>query len=179
VIIRAQQADDTAAVRHLITTAFADDGHVAELSEALRARPDRGAALIAEDDGRLVGHVQLSTSWVDAPRQLVEVLVLSPLSVHPDRQRRGIGRALSDAALQAAADLGAPLVFLEGDPAYYVRLGWERAAAQGFTAPSIRIPDPAFQVVRLSGHQPWMTGALVYNDTFWSLDCVGLRPSGG
>ena len=41
--------------------------------------------------------------------------------------------------------------------------------------PSNRIPDAAFQVVVLPGHEPWMTGALVYCDPFWALDCVGLR----
>jgi hypothetical protein len=38
-----------------------------------------------------------------------------------------------------------------------------------------RSADPAFQVVVLPSWQLWMTGAVVYNDTFWALDCVGLR----
>ena len=66
-------------------------------------------------------------------------------------------------------------MFLEGDPGYYSRLGWQPASGHGFTAPSVRIPDVAFQVRLLPGHESWMTGALVYNDTFWQFDCVGLR----
>jgi putative acetyltransferase len=175
VIIRDQQHDEDAAVGRLLTAAFGDDGRVARLSAALRSRPDYGAALVAEHEGELVGCVQLSTSWVDAERELVEVCVLSPLGVLPGHQRRGIGGALVKAAIDAAERRGVPLVFLEGDPRYYARLGWERASGYGFTPPSTRIPDLGFQVVRLSGWQPWMTGALVYNDTFWSHDCVGLR----
>jgi putative acetyltransferase len=29
--------------------------------------------------------------------------------------------------------------------------------------------------VRLSAYDPSITGALVYADTFWAFDCVGLR----
>ena len=177
--IRDQLPEDAPAVRRALTDAFADDGTVADLAEALLARPDRpGPALVAEIDGAITGHVQLSRSWVDAAPALVEVLVLSPLGVTPAQQHRGLGRALCAAAVEQARALGAPAVFLEGDPAYYSRLGWQRASAHGFTAPSVRIPDVAFQVTLLSGHEPWMTGALVYNDTFWRFDCVGLRSAG-
>ena len=58
---------------------------------------------------------------------------------------------------------------------YYARLGWHRASDRGFTAPSARIPNAAFHVIVLPYWQPWMIGAVVYNDTFWTLDCVGLR----
>ena len=76
----------------------------------------------------------------------------------------------------AAADAGGfPVVFLEGDPGFYGRLGWQRASEHGFAPPSTRIPDAGFQVTVLAAWQPWMTGALVYNDTFWTHDSVGLR----
>jgi hypothetical protein len=45
-------------------------------------------------------------------------------------------------------------------------------------SPSLRIPDAAFQVARLSAYEPWMTGTFVYSETFWDLDCVGLREPG-
>lgn len=175
-IIRAQRPQDAPAVREVLTAAFGDDGTVAELAAALDARPDRPAVtLVAEADGVVVGHVQLSRGWIDADRQLVGVLVLSPLGVAPEHHRRGIGRALCNAAVAQAEEFGAPAVLLEGDPAYYSRLGWERASAHGITRPSARIPDAAFQTRLLPSWQPWMSGALVYNDTFWSFDCVGLR----
>lgn len=174
--IRAQRAEDAAAVRHVLTAAFADDGTVADLAEALLARADRPVpALVAEVDGAVAGHVQLSRSWVDAEPALVEVLVLSPLGVAPAHQNHGVGRALCAASVEQARELGVPAVFLEGDPRYYSRLGWEPAGAHGFTPPSVRIPDAAFQVTLLPGHEPWMTGPLVYNDTFWQFDRVGLR----
>jgi putative acetyltransferase len=42
----------------------------------------------------------------------------------------------------------------------------------------VRIPDAAFQVAVLPTHEVWMTGALVYCDPFWTMDCVGLRDHG-
>jgi putative acetyltransferase len=177
--IRIQRHGERATVRDVITGAFRR-AVVADLAEALQDAPAgaHGLSFVAELDGLLVGHVQLSRSWLDAPTRLVEVLVLSPLSVIPEFQRRGIGGCLVNHALCEAARRGAPMVFLEGSPHYYRRFGFQSASRLGFTAPSVRIPDAAFQVVTLPSYQPWMTGALVYAEQFWALDCVGLRNPG-
>ncbi len=177
---RRSRKAEAAAVRDVITRAFGT-AVVADLAEALRdgrAGAD-GLSYVAERDGRLVGHVQLSWCWLDAPPRLVDVLVLGPLSVVPGYQRRGIGGQLVRHALAEAARAGAPMVFLEGSPAYYPRFGFEAAGRRGFTAPSVRIPDAAFQVVTLAPYEPWMTGALVYAEQFWAYDCVGLRDNQG
>lgn len=180
VTIRTQRPDspaDRSAVRDLTALAFGDEGpKVAHLAEQLQASDAYGGlSFIAESERRVVGHTMLTRSWVDAPKALVNVLVLSPLSVHPDHQGQGIGATLVRHALEAAEEAEVPAVFLEGDPEYYGPLGFERASGRGFTAPSVRIPDAAFQVVTLPTHEDWMTGAVVYCDRFWALDCVGLR----
>jgi putative acetyltransferase len=177
-MIRAYLPGDMAAVRQVVTEAFGDEGEtVAALTDDLRVGHAR-AELVAELDGAVVGHVLLSRSWVDARKALVEVLVLSPLSVAPSHQRRGVGTALLEAAVARARELGAPAVFLEGSPAYYSGRGFEPATPRGFTRPSTRIPEPAFQVVVLDSHEDWMSGALVYCEPFWTHDCVGLRDPG-
>ena len=173
--IRRQVARDAAAVRDVISRAFeAEPEEVVALEEALAQRSD-STGYVALVGDLLVGHVRLTRGWIDAEARLVEVLVLSPLSVAPEWQRRGIGRSLVAHAVAEAERSGVPAVFLEGDPAYYRRLGWVPAAELGVTSPSARIPAPACQAVALSGWEPWMRGALVYADTFWALDCVGLR----
>jgi predicted enzyme related to lactoylglutathione lyase len=78
-------------------------------------------------------------------------------------------------AVAEAERSGAIGVVLEGDPAYYSRLGFEPAEPWGLLRPSPRIPRPAFQWVRLSAHEPWMRGRVVYPDVFWRHDAVGLR----
>jgi putative acetyltransferase len=143
--------------------------------DALEAAGHVRASIVAEVDGRVVGHVMLSHSWLDSRPRLVDVLVLSPLSVTPTAQGRGLGTALLSAAVAEAGRLGAPAVFLEGSPGFYSKRGWVAGAERGFTAPSARIPGPAFQVQVLDGWQSWMTGGLVYVEAFWTQDCVGLR----
>jgi len=173
--LRPYRPEDADAVRAVVTAAFGDRGAaVALLAEELR-RTHARAEIVAEVDGEVVGHVLLSRSWVDARPALVEVLVLSPLSVEPENQGGGIGTALVRGAVEEAARLRAPAVFLEGSPTYYGQRGFEPAAARGFTRPSVRIPAPAFQVVVLDAHEDWMTGALVYCEPFWTHDCAGLR----
>lgn len=179
--IRPATDADGPAVQRIVEAAFGpDEGPtVARLVTALDESGSTRASLVAEvdtgDGQSVVGHVQLNRSWVDARRALVDVLVLSPLSVAPDHHGQGIGGELLAAAVVEAERLGAPAVFLEGDPGFYSTRGWSPAGPLGFTAPSARIPGPAFQVITLAGHEDWMVGALVYCEPFWSLDCVGLR----
>jgi putative acetyltransferase len=175
--IRPAVESDRSATRNVVAAAFgAEHGPaVVRLLDALDRAGHTRADLVADRDGEVVGHVRLSRSWVDARRALVEVLVLSPLSVAPHQQRGGVGTALVAAALQQAELLGPPAVFLEGSPSYYGPRGFRRASRVGFGRPSARVPDPAFQVALLPGHEEWMTGALVYCDAFWTEDCVGLR----
>jgi putative acetyltransferase len=176
-LLRAEQPRDRDAIRRVHQEAFGDGGTVAALADALRAAPAPLAPLsfVAAVGGEVAGNVMLTASRLDALARLVDVYVLSPLSVLPGFQRQGIGAALIKTALRAAEERRVPLVFLEGDPAYYGKRGFERADAHGFRAPSLRIPPPGFQVARLPGHEPWMTGTLVYSDIFWAHDCVGLR----
>jgi Predicted acetyltransferase len=175
--IRPERPDDRQHIREIHALAFGPGEPVPDLVDALRSAPAPLAArsFVATDGDRILGHVMLSASRLDAPRRIVDVWVLSPLGVRPEAQRRGIGTRLVAYAIEAAAGTDVPLVFLEGSPDYYGSRGFERASALGFRSPSLRIPDPAFQVVRLPAYEPWMTGTLVYSDTFWALDCVGLR----
>ena len=178
--IRPAQATDRDAVRRVVGAAFgaqdpAEGAKVVELVDLLESSGKVQLSLVAEVGGAVVGHVQLNHSWVDARRALVDVLVLSPLSVDPLHQGDGVGTALVAAAVDAARRAGTPAVFLEGSPAYYGARGFEPGRDRGFDRPSVRIPWPAFQVAVLDGHEDWMTGQLVYCEAFWATDTAGLR----
>jgi putative acetyltransferase len=176
--LREELPDDKEPVREIHLRAFGDHGLVvADLVDTLRETitPKDGLSLVAGHDGQIVGHVMFTRSLLDAPRRLVEVHVLSPLAVMPGYQKRGIGSALVRKGLKALARRAVPLVFLEGDLGYYSRFGFAPGGDLGFRKPSLRIPDGAFQAIRLPEYEPWMTGTLVYAEPFWRHDSVGLR----
>lgn len=173
--IREERPQDLDSVADVHREAFGDHGEViVALTRDLRRR---GAvlSLVADHGGRVVGHVLFSPGLLDAPDRLVAVQILSPVGVRPDTQRAGIGAALIRRGVAMLRARGVPAVFVEGDPGYYRRLGFVAAKPLGFRKPSLRIPDAAFQVFLLPGHEPWMTGTLVYPDVFWRHDAVGLR----
>lgn len=174
--IRKETAQDIAEISAVVGAAFGRPGVPVLLDALRRSTAWRDLSFVAVEDERIVGHVAYTRGWVDAAERLLEVLVLSPMSVHPDFQRRGIGSQLIRESLKAVA---APLVFLEGDPAYYSRLGFVAGGPLGFTAPSPRIPWPGFQVMLGEGYELWMKGPLVYPDPFWEHDSVGLRAPRG
>jgi len=177
VVVRQERADDYQAVRDVHARAFGDGERVPTLVDALRSAPTSHAplSLVATAGERVVGHVMLSACRLDALPRLVDVLSLSPLGVLPEFQRRGIGTRLVADALTGAESRGIPLVFLEGSPHYYGKRGFADATKLGFRPPTLRYPPGTFQVAKLSSYEEWMTGTFVYSDTFWALDCVGLR----
>src|SRR4051794_40913437 len=176
--VRSELPHEGEAVRAVHLAAFGDHGGVvADLVDDLRAAVTggEGLSLVACDGDEVVGHAMFTQSLLDAPARLVPVQVLSPVGVLPAHQRRGAGSALVREGLRLLDERAVPLVLLEGSPLYYSRFGFAAGAQQGFRKPSLRIPDAAFQAVRLRAYEPWMTGTLVYSEPFWRHDCVGLR----
>jgi putative acetyltransferase len=177
--VRSERAADSESVRRVLTAAFGEDDpargdEVAHLWETLGHH--RRVGLVAEENGAVVGHVGLSRAWVDARRRLVEVWVLSPLGVLPERQRAGLGTALVAAAVETARRSGVPALFLEGSPLFYGVRGFERADRHGFLPAALeRTPRPGFQIAVFDTHEPWMTGQLIYPDVWWEHDSAGLR----
>ena len=158
----------------VIDAAF-NQAKVGKFAEAIRAsdRWIEQLSLVAEHDGRIVGHVCFSRGTLQTASSSVDVLQLAPLAVHPAMQRQGIGRALVADALHRAAERTEPFVILEGDPAIYRRLGFYRAADYGIERPSALIPEPAFQLAPLPHYRPDLRGRIVYPQFFYELEWVG------
>ena len=178
--IRAEAHDDRTDVAAVIGAAFGADspGHGDQVASLWNAVVDSGLArhsLVALEGSEVIGHVGVSHAWLDARPSLLDVLLLSPLSVAPAAQGRGVGSALLRAILQVTSVAGAPMLVLEGSPIYYGARGFERASRHGILAPSARTPEPAFQVALFDVWEPWMTGRVVYRDVWWSHDAAGLR----
>lgn len=181
VLIREEQPRDHNQVCKVHMAAFGDHGRVVvPLVDDLRKSltTEQGLSLVALDDDVVVGHVMFTRNLLDAPERLVDVQVLSPIGVLPQRQRQGVGTSLIKHAIAMLVDLDVPAIFLEGPPDYYQQFGFQPGGDHGFGKPSLRIPDPAFQVRLLPTHKQWMTGTLIYRQAFWDHDAVGLRDAG-
>jgi putative acetyltransferase len=78
------------------------EGRVGGLVDALRERLSRsdGLSLVATDKDIVVGHAMFTHCILDAPQRLVDVQVLSPVGVLPERQRQGIGSMLITTGLE-------------------------------------------------------------------------------
>jgi len=99
---------------------------VDDLRDGGRAR----LSLVAEEEGRLVGHVMFSEGVIRTGGGEVGALALGPVCVVPDRQGRGIGSALIREGLDRCARAGHRIVVLLGHPGYYPRFGFSSERAE-------------------------------------------------
>ncbi len=90
------------------------------------ARPAPGLSFLAHDKtgGRLAGLVSFWPLRITGDGR--PALLLGPLAVHPDFQRKGLGGKLMDHGLKAARDNGHELVILVGDEPYYASHGFHK-----------------------------------------------------
>jgi putative acetyltransferase len=166
--IRVESASDEAGIAEVVLQAFGRES-VPELVELIRSSPNYvpDLALVATRGERLVGHTMLSyVDLVDGDARH-RVLTLSPLSVVPGSQRRGIGSALVTAAIEKADERREPLIMLEGHPDYYTRFGFRPSRQLGITVPLPDwAPDEAGMVRPLSAYDPSIRGKIVYPPAF-------------
>jgi putative acetyltransferase len=168
VIVRPERAADFDAIRTVVAAAFGSDVE-AKLVDDIRAdacyRP--GLALVAEDDGAIVGHVMVNHCELRDGDVVHRIGMLSPLAVRPDRQKDGIGSALVRQVCALADEAGDPVVILEGSPRYYPRFGFVDARTLGIT---IHLPDwappEAGQALALVAYDSSLRGTVVYPPPF-------------
>jgi putative acetyltransferase len=164
-MIRCERPEDEAEISAVVDAAFGDRD-TALFAEQIRVSPGfvPELAFVVEEASEIVAHTMLSRVWLEGPD--VAVLILTPMSVRPDRQRQGVGSALVEAALAAADERGEPLVLVEGMPSYYPRFGFVPAAELGLERPDPRIPEAAWMVRPLGAYDPTLTGRVVYPSFF-------------
>jgi putative acetyltransferase len=127
-IIREERPGEEAAIRALVAAAFTDhphsEGTEPDIVDRLRADGDLSLSLVAEEDGKIVGHAAYSPAILSTGEEGWQAL--GPIGVLPGRQGQGIGRALLEAGTAALREQGAKGVVLLGDPALYGRFGFVR-----------------------------------------------------
>lgn len=130
ILIRTERVSDYAEIASVTVRAFAPHIEVPLIVALQRQRRefDPELSLVAEKDGRIVGHVLFSPYQMRLLEQTVPSVNLSPISVDPGCQRQGIGSQLIAEGHARAAAKGYTISTLLGHPTYYPRFGYHTFA---------------------------------------------------
>lgn len=162
IIIRNETHADVSAITEVTVAAFKalEISHHTEqfIVEALRAARALTVSLVAEIDGRVIGHIAFSPVTIsDGTRGWYG---LGPVSVLPTHQRQGIGQALIREGLSRLKDLSAKGCCLVGHPQYYRKFGFENVAGLVLE----RVPPEVFFALSFDGRFP--QGAVTFHEGF-------------
>jgi len=126
VAIRPEREGDGEGITRVTVAAFRTleiSNHTEQfVIEHLRAAGTLMVSLVAEEAHEIVGHIAFSPVRISDGSS--DWYGLGPLSVRPDRQRKGIGSALVEAGLDRLRSLNAKGCCLVGHPEYYRRFGF-------------------------------------------------------
>jgi len=127
VIVRKETQSDVGAITYITKAAFKNHPYSNNTEQfiinALRAANALTVSLVAELEGKLVGHIACSpVTFSDGNENWYG---LGPISVQPDYQKQGIGTKLVNEGLNLLKDLGAEGCVLVGEPNYYERFGFK------------------------------------------------------
>jgi putative acetyltransferase len=162
IVIRNEINDDARVITEVTIAAFrtlAISSHREQfVIEALRAADALAVSLVAELDGRVAGHIAFSpvtisdgsTAWFG----------LGPVSVFPELQRQGIGKALIREGLERLQTLGAKGCCLVGHPEYYRQFGFTNP--QGLVVEGV--PQEVFFALSFDGPVP--QGSVSFHEAF-------------
>jgi putative acetyltransferase len=165
--IRTESPADYGIIREINTLAFGRPIE-GQLVDQLREMPDFIAdlSLVAEWNGRPVGHLLISPARIHAPEGPIPILNLAPVAVLPEFQNRGIGSALMRHALETCRRFEYGIVIVVGHAEYYPRFGFLPARRHGIEAP-FPVPDEAFMVYEVHpGALGKISGTIEYPPPF-------------
>ncbi len=162
VLIRDEKPSDISDISEVTIAAFETmelSGHTEQfIIEALREADALSLSMVAEIDGQLVGHIAFSPVTMSDGTQ--GWYGLGPVSVHPDFQRQGIGKALIKEGLSRLKNLDATGCCLVGHPGYYGQFGFENTGALIYEG----VPREAFFVLSFDGNVP--QGTVSFHEGF-------------
>lgn len=149
IVVRSETAGDIKAIDVVNLSAFEGEAE-AQFVDALRSSPAfvPELSLVAELNGRVVGHVLLTKVPFKRRDGIMELLALAPMSVVPSQSHRGIGSDLIQAAIEKGRELGFGAIVVVGHPDYYERFGFRKASEWGLSC-NLRVPGDAVTALEL------------------------------
>lgn len=163
-IVRSETPEDITAISEVTIAAFSDhpiSNHTEQfIINALRCANALTISLVAEIDGKIVGHIAFSpikisdgsTGWYG----------LGPVSVLPELQKQGIGTALILRGISMLKEDGGQGCALVGGPNYYRRFGFKNNPDLIHEG----IPQEVFLVLPFSENVA--KGKVEFHEGFWA-----------
>ncbi|MEJ2541309.1 MAG: N-acetyltransferase [Gemmatimonadota bacterium] len=161
-IIRDETSDDIDAITDITISAF-ENMEISQQTEyfiisALRKAAALSLSIVAESDGLVVGHIAFSPVSISDGTEAW--YGLGPVSVRPDLQRHGIGKALIREGLARLRALDAKGCCLVGHPGYYEKFGFENIAGLIHEG----VPEEVFFALSFDGELP--QGFVTFHEAF-------------
>jgi putative acetyltransferase len=162
ITIRSEADADIDAITKVTIAAFKTleiSNHTEQfIIEALRAAKVLAVSLVAEMDGRVIGHIAFSPATIsDGTRGWYG---LGPVSVLPAYQRQGIGEALIREGLSRLRDMNAKGCCLVGHPEYYRKFGFKNISGLVHEG----VPQEVFFALSFDEHTP--QGTVTFHEGF-------------
>ncbi|HOT30021.1 MAG TPA: N-acetyltransferase [Candidatus Ozemobacteraceae bacterium] len=162
ITIRSETSGDVEAISEVTIEAFKTldfSSHTEQfIVAALRAANALAVSLVAELDGRVVGHIAFSP--VTMSDGTPGWYGLGPVSVLPEHQRIGIGSALIREGLSRLRKMNARGCCLVGHPGYYTKFGFINTPDLVFEG----VPPEVFFALSFDGRVP--RGSVAFHDAF-------------
>jgi len=162
IVIRSETEADVDEITGVTVAAFktlAISNHTEQfIIAALRAAGALTLSLVAEVDGRVIGHIAFSPVTIsDGTRNWYG---LGPVSVLPAYQRQGVGKALIREGLARLQAMNAQGCCLVGHPDYYRRFGFTNTRGLALEG----VPQEVFFALSFDGHAP--QGSVAFHEAF-------------
>lgn len=161
-VIRNETDADIGAITEITIAAFETleiSNHTEQfIIDALRAAEALAVSLVAELDGRIIGHIAFSPVTISDGTQ--NWYGLGPVSVSPEYQRKGVGKTLIQEGLSRLKSMNAQGCFVVGHPEYYRKLGFRNVPGLAIEG----VPPEVFFALPFGAHTP--KGTVTFHDGF-------------
>jgi len=165
IVIRPEQPEDIATIHQIVAQAFRQPAET-QLVDMLRRNGKAIFSLVAEDNGRVVGHILFTEAVIDSAAGQLKGTGLAPLAVSPERQNEGIGSLLIEQGLKLCRKADYPFIVVLGHPEYYPRFGFVPASRFGIKSEYV-VHDEVFMIIELrEGSLAGFAGVVKYQPEF-------------
>jgi len=148
-ILRGERPADFDAINEINIRAFGTDAEAKLIAELRKCKNYvKGLSIVAVEEDKILGHAMFTRAFIVNRGRRFNCLALGPMAVHPEHQRKGIGKKLMEEGLERARENGYKAVFVIGHAEYYPKFGFIPASTKKirtrFTA-----PDENFMILEL------------------------------